>query len=483
MKTRINITSLIILFTITCAHSQITIRNTSKNDTIVQKPDIYDSLKQFEGQERKIDYKQYIGLQFYLSPFSNPLIDQPQNTKSVSCLYSIKPSIIEIDTNYDGLRSFRTISSRFNKNNLHHIEYNKIFTYKYKPFHYSTGGVRVYISNSKDVGDRYFTLLDVLYGDTLFSFWEQRSSKIWEIDSLVKRNVNQFKIFLYQNLTQEQKDQNWYNWYNSNERILTDYVGYRKNERIPDLAFVLKDDKNGDTLYCTNPWQLIFVPYFVKQKQNYEGKNLICNGYFKTTDLLNGNAVNVVNQSKWYCEDVTYLKKDELNSKYIERFGKQSIHPYGRPINSEYILTYILKNNSGTSIAITGLGEEKDNYMLGHYFLEESIFNKKEKEKKLRNDEIAAIRKQEEKTRIKEENEAAEKYRRECVNKFVQYYGELIAQGKVTLGMTQEMCKMAWGQPYLTNKTTTEYGVYENWYYGYGYSLHFIDGVLKIIKE
>ena len=96
---------------------------------------------------------------------------------------------------------------------------------------------------------------------------------------------------------------------------------------------------------------------------------------------------------------------------------------------------------------------------------------------------MAAKNKQEELLTKEKEKRTFEKHRYECISKFGQQTGELIAQGKVKINMTQEMCKDSWGTPFSSDKTITESAVYEHWYYRYGYSLHFVNGLLKRIDE
>ena len=70
-----------------------------------------------------------------------------------------------------------------------------------------------------------------------------------------------------------------------------------------------------------------------------------------------------------------------------------------------------------------------------------------------------------------------------CIQRFGEVNGNLIFQGKVKIGMTKEMCETAWGKSLWSSKTTTEHGTIEILYYGYGYSLYFDNGILKIINE
>ena len=94
-----------------------------------------------------------------------------------------------------------------------------------------------------------------------------------------------------------------------------------------------------------------------------------------------------------------------------------------------------------------------------------------------------AKRKQEELLKKENERKIIESRRKECISKFGDQNGELIAQGKVKIGMTTEMCKYAWGKPIWTSKTTTSNRVSEDWYYGFISSLHFENGFLKRIEE
>jgi len=64
---------------------------------------------------------------------------------------------------------------------------------------------------------------------------------------------------------------------------------------------------------------------------------------------------------------------------------------------------------------------------------------------------------------------------------------QLIIEGKVHVGMTKNEALESWGTPSDINKTTTAYGVREQWVYrGRNYArkyLYFDNGVLKTIQE
>lgn len=235
--------------------------------------------------------------------------------------------------------------------------------------------------------------------------------------------------------------------------------------------FSIKDDTTGKILSYYSGYLLrdfILVPYFVKQQQLYEKKKFICvNGdsEYKKKDVKTGKEVSVETLSKWLCEEVTLLMVKQAETRY----GSSG---------SEYRIYYVLANDKGETIAFDNM--EKD---YGITFSEEQAYFKGEREKQLKQDELIAEQKLEEKTMVEKEKKEKEKFKNECINKYGSYNGELIAQGKVKLGMTLEMCKVAWGVPFTTSKTTTVYGVDEDWYYGFLYSLHFVNGVLRRIQE
>jgi hypothetical protein len=57
----------------------------------------------------------------------------------------------------------------------------------------------------------------------------------------------------------------------------------------------------------------------------------------------------------------------------------------------------------------------------------------------------------------------------------------LILQGKAVLGMTREMCRLAWGDPEKINETITKRINSEQWVYSSGY-LYFTNGILTAIQ-
>lgn len=91
----------------------------------------------------------------------------------------------------------------------------------------------------------------------------------------------------------------------------------------------------------------------------------------------------------------------------------------------------------------------------------------------------------EQKTLEKNEKERIAKEReKNIIRKYGSYYGKLILQGKVVIGMTKEMAKESWGIPYDINRTVTESNVYEQWIYeGYKNYLYFENNKLITIQN
>ena len=76
-----------------------------------------------------------------------------------------------------------------------------------------------------------------------------------------------------------------------------------------------------------------------------------------------------------------------------------------------------------------------------------------------------------------------QEYRASLVAKYGEEYGNLIADRKIAIGMTEEMCREAWGRPHDKYNTTTTWGTSSVWVYNYKTSLYFYDGVLKQIEN
>lgn len=433
----------IILFNVLLLHSyflfsQITITEIEKREEkIVMKPEPYDSLKNWEQFEKMGDYKKYIGLQIYLPPFSNPKMNSDPNYDSQLLLLSITPVTIPVNTPNKLLE-------------INNMSYDSILTYVYRPYHYFSGKFYGYCyagisPNSNLVSNNYYTIIDVIYGEKMDKLWKQMDSLLSRENILSRNNNTKYKYI--------------------------DWKGFDE-EKQPSKLLMLRNDKDGDTLYCRSYDSFILVPYFVKQKE------LCLNKYFIYDDGIRwGSYIN----EPFTVEDNRFIVKYEDNNGYVKNTGKKIIVSRGSKwlcsdvtlLKPSYEIHYILKNDNDEQIALKNIGG----------FVELNGYIKRESDNKLQLQQLETRQKQEKLISIENKNKAIEKHKAECISLFGKQNGELIAQGKVQIGMSKEMCKVAWGKPYWTDKSTTEYYVSEDWYYGFGFSLHFNNGILKRIDE
>lgn len=78
---------------------------------------------------------------------------------------------------------------------------------------------------------------------------------------------------------------------------------------------------------------------------------------------------------------------------------------------------------------------------------------------------------------------AKNKKKADLTRKYGASNANLILQGKIRIGMTQEMCIDAWGNPSDVNKTSGSFGVHEQWVYGVGSYVYFENGIITTIQN
>ncbi len=161
----------------------------------------------------------------------------------------------------------------------------------------------------------------------------------------------------------------------------------------------LQEKESGDTVYFEYSkisdlsFPFITVGYFEKQKQMLVGKEFIFTDDLvnNLTDIQTGKAITVKTGQKWKCTDLTFEEK-------------------------WYKLSYVIENPRGEKSMI-----EYDN--LFGKFKTGSFYT------------------------ISEAEKYSKKFGRENFN--------TILQGRVSIGMTREMCKLSWGEPNDINETIT----------------------------
>ena len=68
-------------------------------------------------------------------------------------------------------------------------------------------------------------------------------------------------------------------------------------------------------------------------------------------------------------------------------------------------------------------------------------------------------------------------YRQEIINRHPEWSEKIkqaILKGSVSMGMTKQQAKAAWGEPYKINRTVTQSGIHEQWVYNQVGALSFL---------
>ena len=327
-------------------HSQITITDIEKTteEEVVLKPAPYDSINDwrfhsFRENYKVSEYKKYIGLQIYLPPKSELDNDKSYYQSAQNSLYSPKLTKIKMGG----------------------IDHDSLATFIYKPIYYSYQTSGVYNPSTNDyswqktgiqpdaseTNDTYYTILDVIYG----------------------KKLDSINDFMYKSL------RGLYDM-KAKTRVFVLSPSDELLDQKPSYIFLLKNNKTGDLLYCFRKIDaFVLVPYFVKQKSLCEGVDFIYDKDYTITQIdpryivkyeneqgygeNKEKKVNIEPLSKWSCSAVTLLKPS-------------------------YKIHYILNNTKGEQVALENLDD----------FIDTESYNKRESEKKLQYQQLAAKKKQ-----------------------------------------------------------------------------------------
>ena len=85
----------------------------------------------------------------------------------------------------------------------------------------------------------------------------------------------------------------------------------------------------------------------------------------------------------------------------------------------------------------------------------------------------------------KKENETKQYFanqKKRMIAKYGKYWGKLVADGQLEIGMTKQMCRDSWGEPENINRTSTRYGNHEQWVYSTIY-VYFDNGKISAIQD
>jgi hypothetical protein len=219
---------------------------------------------------------------------------------------------------------------------------------------------------------------------------------------------------------------------------------------IVHVVFELRPSSTNDTLntaplywvvcqskkapYCSSNFNaFVAVPYLVKQKQLYQ----------------NQEVIDLGDKRIWLCTDVRLLKEKESGAE-----------------DSIFEVFYLFSNEKGEHMRRRPSSDKA-----GRTFITEKEYNRLDNANRNQKEEL-----------LKAETDKKEKYKSECVSRFGQDKGELIAQAKIEIGMTAEMCTAAWGSPWNKSGSPLSTEVGEIWFYNWNYQLHFENGnLVKIV--
>jgi len=155
--------------------------------------------------------------------------------------------------------------------------------------------------------------------------------------------------------------------------------------------------------------------------------------------------------------------------------------------HNEYLaLCLILKNDDKTIAIHNGDGGFFESnawevISLSKFKTEEQVLKEKM--------QAEEIEKQREETRLKEQEEQKRlileknQFESDMIKKYGSRIGKLIADSKVIIGMSKEICKLSWGEPYDVNRTITKNIEFEQWVYSMGTYLYFEKNILVAIQD
>ena len=254
------------------------------------------------------------------------------------------------------------------------------------------------------------------------------------------------------------------------------YLKLEGREKRETVYFqFLQGDKNSVPIYTNLPF--IITGYFEKLKQKNLNRAYVAqHDIAGVTDINNGKAFTCAAGAELTCTDLTL----------IEIAGAQYMTP-----------VYIFKTALAEEFAV-GLGNKleglsatlqdlktKDQALLEKQQLEEA--RKKEaadQEKRKQEMELKAKQDAASSAKASAASAQAKKDRRAAlIKKYGEKDGATIADGKVAIGMTAQMCTEAWGKPQDIHRTTGTWGVHEQWVYGLSSYLYFENGLLTTIQN
>ncbi len=233
------------------------------------------------------------------------------------------------------------------------------------------------------------------------------------------------------------------------------------------------------------------VPYFEYLKNKYEGKRFLNNEEGRYSLDESRYSLNVPKTS--YFRPASILEKDilvadEVKLKKINDTSSEfefdfELKAYFKNKNNEIISfgELNLGGNCMKMLCLKLVDLSKYEELITKYGVRASLPTYEERLAEA--EKLEQQQKEEKERRLQQQKAERVKERKKNLKKFGKYYGKLINEGKVIVGMSAKMCRAAWGEPDHINRTVTKYSISEQWVYDSGNYLYFENGKLTAIQN
>lgn len=249
--------------------------------------------------------------------------------------------------------------------------------------------------------------------------------------------------------------------------------------------FELTDTTDGKKVYCETRnmnRDFIVLGYYEKMKQLYVGKTFIYQHTYYDEVCSNDRFNYLINfQTKkynkdirentvWKCVDIAAYN---ITNQEIDISDYENRCPIILVLENDSLGKYYayIENKGGKAFSETkycfwaqdkGHEEERLPLYLGKFLdLEQQAYIEK---------------------KGKEEKQYFAAQNKRMIAKYGKYWGKLVAEGQLEIGMTKQMCRDSWGEPQSINRTSTQYGNHEQWVYATIY-VYFDNGKITAIQD
>lgn len=452
------ICNILLAFVFANTYAQITISEENIQEKVVVKPQLFDSLSDIRPQRHAVEYKKFIGYQLYGLPVSKKYECKQSNCDPrTQFLHTLTKKAIEIPhVPYEksevgaaylmvcggtkdqlkgtALKQYLEREKQYNASfqdstDIYHAIYTNEVPNQNSSIFYQSSPNAYYTPYDK-IQNTYFTILDFKIGDS-FSI---KKNMMYTLDE-------------------------WENPYNTNPELCI-------------IQILLRNETTKDTLYWQGQARHIYnsyfalVPYFEKIVSQYKNKDIVPTRAIKNLVDINTGATVMINPAeKWHCYDVTFLHTKEYSL----------VQPYVLIENGQYKVRIPFRD-----LDVHKYSELTDVELeTAPLFIMSEEYDKLVAEKQRTVEERLA----EQKERERLEELERQQRRDNILKKYASTgYAQLIADKKICLNMTKEMCLDSWGYPLYTNTTIVEGLTMEQWVYGLGNYVYFENGIISAIQ-